>query len=69
VSAHGTEPNTEPLLYPDPEIEAFIAEVDRTILRENLRRPMSWRFQNFSAFARSVHELRKSIKIERAANV
>ncbi|MDQ6655603.1 MAG: hypothetical protein M3Y80_07315 [Verrucomicrobiota bacterium] len=70
MSAHGTEPNTEPLLYPDAEIEAYMADVDRTILRENLRQPMTWRFQNFSAFARSVQAFRKNIRIvNRAARV
>lgn len=57
-----------PLLFPDAEIEAYIADVDRTILRDNLRRPMAWRFRNFSAFARSVHAFRKSVKIERGAD-
>ena len=65
MSAHGTEPNTEPLLFPDPVIEAYIKDVDRTLLRANLRMPMEWRFDNFASAARSLHELKRELKIER----
>jgi hypothetical protein len=67
VSAHGTEPNTEPLLFPDPVIEAYIKDVDRTLLRENLRMPMEWRFDNFSSAARSLEAFKRELKIERVA--
>ena len=51
MSAHGTEPNTEPLLYPDPVIEAYIQDVDRTLIREQLRKTPSARLQDLEAMA------------------
>lgn len=67
MSGHGTEPNTEPLLFPDPVIDEYIKDVDRTLLRDNLRRPMEWRFENFASAARSLHEFKRELKITRAA--
>ena len=54
MSGHGTEPNTEPLLFPDPVIEEYIKDVDRTLLRENLRESTEWRFENFGRFMRGI---------------
>jgi hypothetical protein len=62
MTAHGTEPNTEPLLFPDPVIEAYIKDVDRTILRENLRHSVEWRLENFAAFMRGVYDLRREVE-------
>lgn len=67
MSGHGTEPNTEPLLFPDPVIEAYIKDVDRTLLRENLRKPIEWRFENFASAARSLAEFKRGLKFTRAA--
>lgn len=63
---HGTEPNIEPLLFPDPVIEAYIKDVDRTLLRENLRKPIEWRFENFASAVRSLHEFKRELKFNRA---
>ena len=60
MSAHGTEPNTEPLLFPDPVIEAYIKDVDRTLLRENLRMPVEGRFERFATFMRGIWKFHKS---------
>ena len=62
MPGHGTEPNTEPLLFPDPVIEAYIKDVDRTLLRKNLRRPAEWRFENLAAQMRGVWELWRGMK-------
>lgn len=59
MSAHGTEPNTKPLLFPDPVIEEYIKDVDRTLLRENLRRPIEWRFANFESAMKGIYEIRR----------
>lgn len=67
MSAHGTEPNTEPLLFPHPVIEEYIKDVDRTLLRENLRMPMERRFENFASTMRSLAEFKQGLKEERAA--
>lgn len=66
MSGHGTEPNTEPLLFPDPVIEAYIKDVDRTLLRENLRSSIEWRLDNFASAARSLAEFKRELKINRA---
>ena len=59
MSAHGTEPNTEPLLYPDPVIEAYIKDVDRTLIRSQLRKTPTERLQDLIAMAEFYEEGRK----------
>ena len=59
MSAHGTEPNTEPLLFPDPVIEAYIKDVDRTLIREQLRKTSAERLQALEAMAEFYEEARK----------
>ena len=58
MSEHGTEPNTEPLLCPDPVIETYIKDVDRTLIRANLRLSVEERLNRFAAFMNGVYELR-----------
>jgi len=62
VSAHGTEPNTEPLLFPDPVIEAYIKDVDRTLLREQLRKTPAQRFADLEAMANFYVTAQKNLK-------
>ena len=62
MSAHGTEPNTEPLLFPDPVIEAYIKDVDRTLLREQLRKTPGQRFADLEAMADFYVTAQKSQK-------
>ena len=61
MSAHGTERNTEPLLFPDPVIEAYIKDVDRTLLRESLRRPMPERFEALARLVKAAIEFRRQV--------
>ncbi len=47
-------PEDIPLLFPDPVIEAYLKDVDRTILRANMQVSVSERFEQFENFARCV---------------
>ena len=49
-----------PLDYRDPVIEAYERDVDRTLLRENLKLTVAERFQQFDAFAQFAQELAES---------
>ena len=55
------DPALRPLLFPDPVVEAYLKDVDRSILRENLKRSVAGRLENFAAFMRDVYELRGAI--------
>jgi hypothetical protein len=45
--------------YVDPVIEVYKKDVDRTLLRENLKLSVEERFQKFERFMEYVHELRE----------
>ncbi len=45
---------------PDPVIEAYKRDVDRTLLRENLRRSVAERLDNLLALQRLAEEARKA---------
>jgi hypothetical protein len=42
-------PSEQPLLFPDPVIEAYIKDVDRTLLREMLKKTVEERVQILEA--------------------
>jgi hypothetical protein len=44
----------------DPVIEAYKKGVDRTLLRENLKRSVEERFHNLMALQRAAAELRRA---------
>jgi hypothetical protein len=44
----------------DPVIEAYKKDVDRTLLRENLKLTVEERFQRFESFMRFFYELREA---------
>jgi hypothetical protein len=48
------------VLEPDPVIEAYKKDVDRTLLRENRKLTVGQRFENLLALARLREELRES---------
>ncbi len=50
----------EPILEPDPVIEAYKKDVDRTLIRESLRRSVEERFLNLMALQRFAAELRRA---------
>ena len=48
------------VLEPDPVIEAYKKDVDRTLLRENLRLTPQQRLEKLVAFMRSLERLREA---------
>jgi hypothetical protein len=54
--------------YEDPVIEAYKKDVDRTLLRENLKLSVDERFQKFESFARFVEEVRQAGRRHRSGN-
>lgn len=54
------ETSTE--LEPDPVIEAYKKDIDRTLLRENLRLTVEQRFKNLEALQKFATELRRAVK-------
>jgi hypothetical protein len=51
-----------PLFEPDPVIEAYKKDVDRTLIRENLKRTPDERLRRLEAFVRDMAELRAAVK-------
>jgi len=49
-------------LEPDPVIEAYKKDVDRTLIRENLRRTVEERLRNLMSIQRFAAEVRKAGK-------
>lgn len=57
-TSRSARPELAPADYCDPVIEAYKKDVDRTLLRENLKLTPEERFRKFEQFMRSVQELR-----------
>ena len=47
-------------LEPDPVIEAYKKDIDRTLIRENLKLTVEERFRKMMAFARLADEVRRA---------
>lgn len=45
---------------PDPVVEAYKKDIDRTLIRENLKLTVEERFRNAMALARFADELREA---------
>lgn len=54
------EQNGETGLQPDPVIEAYKRDIDRSLLRENLKLTVEQRFLKLSELQRLATELRKA---------
>ena len=52
-------------LEPDPVIEAYKQHVDRTLIRENLKRSVEERFLNLMKLQQFAEELRRATLDER----
>lgn len=52
-------PSTVPMLFPDPVIETYMKEVDRTLIREQLKKDATGRVQSLIEMARFWDEARK----------
>lgn len=51
-----------PPLAPDPVIEAYKKDVDRTLLRENLKLSVEERLQRMYEFMREMDEFRGAVR-------
>lgn len=60
-----TQESTEK--YVDPVVECYKKDVDRTILRENLKLSVQERADQFMQFMRFAEELRRAGELARAA--
>jgi len=55
-------PPRGPNLEPDPVIDAYKKDVDRTLLRENLKLTVAQRLDKFQVFMNAIGELRGAAK-------
>ena len=62
-------PSVETDRYVDPVIEAYKKDVDRTLIRENLKLTVDQRLQNLEAMMRDLEELRESVRAARQVSV
>lgn len=53
-------PARDPDPEPDPVVEAYKRDIDRTLLRQNLRRSVTERVANLSALQRLAAEARRA---------
>ncbi len=53
-------PGDQDGLERDPVIEAYKKDIDRTLIRENLKRSVEERFRNLVQLQRFAHELRRA---------
>lgn len=51
-----------PKILPDPVIEVYKKDIDRTLLRENLKRTPEERLLNLQAFANAILKLREAVR-------
>ena len=49
-------------LEPDPVIEAYKKDIDRTLIRENLRLTVEQRFKNLERLQEFAKEIRRAVK-------
>ena len=53
-------PNLPPPDFVDPVIEAYKKDIDRTLIRENLKLTVAQRFEKYKHFRRFARELREA---------
>lgn len=60
----GTEESLEgsltDVIAPDPVIEVYQKDVDRTLIRENLKRTVTQRLENLMALQEAAEEMRRA---------
>ena len=61
-----TRRRNEIRLDPDPVIEAYKRDIDRTLLRENLKLSVDERFRKLMALQRFAEELRRAGRAARS---
>ena len=60
MASNGSRFDVDVSLDPDPVIEAYKKDVDRTLLRENLRRTPEERLDNLMELQRFAEEMRRA---------
>ena len=60
MAEQNPQPDQAHWLEPDPVIEAYKKDVDRTLLRQNLRRTVAERLTNLLALQRLAEEVRRA---------
>jgi hypothetical protein len=60
--AHPDQSEGEPPIPPDPVIEAYKRDVDRTLLIENLKLTVEERIRNLQSLVDFLFEMRKSVQ-------
>jgi hypothetical protein len=61
------ETSTE--IEPDPAIEAYKKDIDRTLIRENLRLTVEQRFENLERLQKFAEELRRAGREQEIKNL
>ncbi len=56
------ETESEPVFEPDPLVEAYKRDVDRTLIRENLRLTVEQRFDKLMRLQQFAAELRRAAR-------
>jgi hypothetical protein len=51
-----------PIIQPDPVIEAYKKDIDRTLLRENLKRTVEERLVNLMRLQEFLEEMRRAVR-------
>ena len=54
------EAKAVPLLVPDPVVEVYLEDVDRSLIRQALKLSVPERFERFSRLMKSAYELRRA---------
>jgi hypothetical protein len=62
-----THESDEAERYVDPVIEVYKKDVDRTLIRENLKLTVEQRIRNLEAFMRDVEKLQNAMREAKAA--
>ena len=60
------EAKAVPLLFPDPVIDAYLEDVDRGLLRENLKLTVAERLDRFANFMNGIYELRGAALLDKS---
>lgn len=60
MSEQRRDADTEELLYPDPVVELYMKDVDRSVIRSQLRKTPTERLQDLIAMAEFYEEGRRA---------
>lgn len=67
ATGHAVRLDLMPVAPPDAVVERYKRDVDRTLLRENLRRPVEERLRSLTDWQEAGQELRRATRAARTA--